>query len=62
MPGNDCNEQKRQDVFSLLVNAGRGGAELIAECRKCGAIHDVWARTAAGFKTSLARSAERLCA
>src|SRR5689334_1595629 len=38
MLANDSNEQKRQGGFSLLVNAGRGVAELMAECRKCGAI------------------------
>jgi RNase P subunit RPR2 len=38
MLANDSNEQRRQGGFSLLVNAGRGVAELMAECRKCGAI------------------------
>jgi len=34
----DSSEQKREGGFSLLVNAGCGVAELIAECGKCGAI------------------------
>jgi hypothetical protein len=38
MLADDSNEQKRQGGFSLLVNARRGVAELMAECRKCGAI------------------------
>ena len=38
MLANDSNEQKRQGGFSLLINAGRGVAELMTECRKCGAI------------------------
>ena len=38
MLASDSNEQKRQGGFSLLVNAGRGVAELMAQCRKCGAI------------------------
>jgi hypothetical protein len=38
MLASDSNEQKRQGGFSLLVNAGRGVAELMAECCKCGAI------------------------
>jgi hypothetical protein len=38
MLANDSNKQKRQGEFSLLVNAGRGVAELMAECPKCGAI------------------------
>jgi hypothetical protein len=38
MLANDSNEQKRQGGFSLLVNARRGIAELMAECPKCGAI------------------------
>ena len=38
MLDNDSYEQKRQGGFSLLVNAHRGVAELMAECRKCGAI------------------------
>jgi acetyl-CoA carboxylase beta subunit len=38
MLANDSNEQKRQGGFSLLVNAGRGVAELMAKCRKCGAV------------------------
>src|SRR6478672_9209620 len=38
MLANDSNEQRRQGGFSLLVNAGRGVAELMAECRVCGAI------------------------
>ena len=38
MLANDSNEQKRQGRFSLLVNANRGVAELMAECPKCGAI------------------------
>ena len=38
MLASDSNEQKRQGGFSILVNAGRGVAELMAECRKCGAI------------------------
>ena len=37
MLANESNEQKQQGKFSLLVNAGRGVAELVAECRKCGA-------------------------
>jgi hypothetical protein len=37
MLANDSNEQKQQGGFSLLVNAHRGVAELMAECRKCGA-------------------------
>jgi hypothetical protein len=38
MLANDSYEQKQQGGFSVLVNAGRGVAELIAECRKCGSI------------------------
>ena len=38
MLANDSNDEKRQGGFSLLVNAHRGVAELMAECRKCGAI------------------------
>jgi hypothetical protein len=38
MLANDSNEQKQQGGFSLLVNAHRGVAELMGECRKCGAI------------------------
>ena len=38
MLANDSNEQKQQGEFSVIVNAGRGVAELMAECRKCGAI------------------------
>src|SRR4051812_48350209 len=38
MLANDSNEQKQQGGFSLLVNAHRGVGELMAECRKCGAI------------------------
>ena len=38
MLANDSNEQRQQGGFSLLVNAHRGVAELMAECRKCGAI------------------------
>jgi RNase P subunit RPR2 len=38
MLSNDFEKQKRQGEFSLLVDAGRGVAELMAECRKCGAI------------------------
>jgi hypothetical protein len=38
MLANDSDEQKQQGGFSLLVNAHRGVAELMAECRKCGAI------------------------
>ena len=38
MLANDSNEQKQQGGFSLLVNAGRGVAELMMECRKCRAI------------------------
>jgi hypothetical protein len=38
MLASDANEQKRQGGFSILVNAGRGVAELVAECRKCRAI------------------------
>jgi RNase P subunit RPR2 len=38
MLASDSNEQKRQGGFSILVNAGRGVAELMAQCRKCGAI------------------------
>ena len=38
MLANDSNEQKQQGGFSLLVNAHRGVAELVAECPKCGAI------------------------
>jgi RNase P subunit RPR2 len=34
---NDANEGQRQGGFSLIVNSGRGVAELMAECRKCGA-------------------------
>jgi len=34
----DSNAQKQQGDFSLLVSARRGVAELLAECRKCGAI------------------------
>jgi RNase P subunit RPR2 len=37
MLSNDRNEQQLQGGFSLLVNAHRGVAELMAECRKCGA-------------------------
>ena len=38
MLANDSNEQKQRGAFSVMVNAGRGVAELMAECRKCGAI------------------------
>lgn len=38
MLANDSNEQNREGGSSLLVNAGRGVAELMVECRKCGAI------------------------
>jgi hypothetical protein len=38
MLSNDRNEQQLEGGFSLLVNADRGVAELMAECRKCGAI------------------------
>jgi hypothetical protein len=38
MLANDSKAQKRQGGFSLLVNADRGVAELMAECHKCGAI------------------------
>jgi hypothetical protein len=38
MLASDSNEQRRQGGFSLLINAGRGVAELMAECRKCCAI------------------------
>jgi hypothetical protein len=38
MLANDSNERKQQGGFSLLVNAHRGVAELVSECRKCGAI------------------------
>jgi RNase P subunit RPR2 len=38
MLANDSNEQKQQGGFSLLVNARRGVAELLVECRKCGAV------------------------
>jgi len=38
MLASDSNEQKRQGGFSLLVNAGRGVAELMVECPKCRAI------------------------
>jgi RNase P subunit RPR2 len=38
MLANDSNEQTKQGGFSLLVNAHRGVAELMAECRKCGSI------------------------
>jgi hypothetical protein len=38
MLANDSYEQKQQGGYSVLVNAGRGVAELIAECRRCGAI------------------------
>jgi hypothetical protein len=38
MLSNDSNEQQQRGRFSLLVNAHRGVAELMAECRKCGAI------------------------
>jgi hypothetical protein len=34
MLANDSSEQKRQGGFSLLANAGRGVAELVAECHK----------------------------
>jgi RNase P subunit RPR2 len=33
----DANEGQRQGGFSLIVNSGRGVAELMAQCRKCGA-------------------------
>jgi hypothetical protein len=33
MLANDSNEQKQQGGFSLRVNADRGVAELMAECR-----------------------------
>ena len=36
MLASDSNEHKRQGGFSLLVNAHRGVAELMAECHKCG--------------------------
>jgi len=38
MLSNDSNEQQQQGDFSLLVNAHRGVAALMAKCRKCGAI------------------------
>jgi RNase P subunit RPR2 len=38
MLSHDSNEQELQGGFSLLVNAHRGVAELMAQCRKCGAI------------------------
>jgi len=38
MLANDSNEQNKRGGFSLLVNAHRGVAELMAECRKCGLI------------------------
>lgn len=38
MLADDSNDQRQQGGFSLLVNAHRGVAELMAECRKCGAI------------------------
>lgn len=38
MLSHDSHEQKQVGGFSLLVNARRGVAELMAECRKCGAI------------------------
>ena len=38
MLANDSSEQKQQGGFSLVVNAGRGVAELMAKCPKCGAI------------------------
>jgi hypothetical protein len=38
MLASDSNEHKRQGGFSLLVNAHRGVAELMAECAACGAI------------------------
>jgi len=38
MLANDSNEQRQQGAFSLLVNAHRGVAELMAECRRCRAV------------------------
>jgi hypothetical protein len=38
MLANDSKAKKRQGGFSLLVNADRGVAKLMAECHKCGAI------------------------
>jgi hypothetical protein len=38
MLADDSHERKLQGGFSLLVNADRGVAELMAKCRKCSAI------------------------
>ena len=38
MLANDSNQQRQQGGFSIVVSAGRGVAELMAECRKCGAV------------------------
>jgi len=61
MLAKDSNEQNRQGGFSVFVNAGRGVAELMAECRKCGAITMYGSNLLGGFTTSRARSAQRRC-
>ena len=38
MLANDTTEQKNTGGFALLVHAQGGVAELIAKCRRCGAI------------------------
>lgn len=38
MLANDSTEEKRQGGFLLLVDPRRAVAELMAECRKCGAM------------------------
>jgi len=62
MLANDSNAQKRQGGFSLLVNGGRGVAELMAECRKCGAITMYGLELAWGLQTLTWPSVGQPCA